>query len=240
MSMEPPNILSATKPLLYETGVDDWPYAFAGTCFPLRYGNRLYILSAKHCFTNHSVRPEDMLYPTPLDQRTFFAFDTKIEGCVPTATSDLHSDFLAMRVASSKHNDDELRLQTAMDVSDGGNVIKPTSQALMDVWLRGYPFDCPAHEIDYDGESIRSQAYTTNGGGVDVKDSQYDHCYWLRLKTPIGSDMSPCGMSGSPVYGIRRKDAGSVFLGLLTCFEPESKRYLFIGAEVIVGLLRKA
>ncbi|NTU50085.1 MAG: hypothetical protein HGA87_04230 [Desulfobulbaceae bacterium] len=32
-----PNILKSTQPLLYETGFDEWPYAYAGSCFPVRW-----------------------------------------------------------------------------------------------------------------------------------------------------------------------------------------------------------
>jgi len=50
--MEVPNILDSTKPVLYQTGYEEWPYAYAGSCFPVRWKNNLYIVSAFHCFEN--------------------------------------------------------------------------------------------------------------------------------------------------------------------------------------------
>src|SRR5271169_382992 len=72
--LDTPSILYSTKPVLYETGYKEYPYAFAGSCFPVRWNDKLYIVSAYHCFENHEVLPEKTLYPIPNYKNKWFRF----------------------------------------------------------------------------------------------------------------------------------------------------------------------
>jgi hypothetical protein len=238
VKMNHPNVLEATKPLLYETGVEEYPYQYAGTCFPLRCYGELYILSAKHCYTNHQLKPECTLFPVSTDPRSFYAFDRIYQGSIPGASDDQHSDFIALRVAKNKHSKEELLTQVALDLSTDNTVSLATNKRLIDVWVRGYPFENPKYGVDYDAHAIRSQAYTTNNGGLDVTRSPFDRCYWLNLKAPVPPNVSPNGMSGSPVYGIHFSGR-ILFLGIITCFDRASSNYLLVGSEVVANLLRK-
>lgn len=102
--------------------------------------------------------------------------------------------------------------------------------------MRGYPFDCPKYGIDYDRTTISYQAYTTNRA-LSVKESSYDYCYLIRMKTPIPSGMSPNGISGAPVYGIT-KDNTPVYCGTIIKHNYITGEYLMIGAEVLVNTLK--
>jgi hypothetical protein len=38
-----PSIINSTKPVLYDTGDVNFPYAYAGTCYPVKWENNFYI-----------------------------------------------------------------------------------------------------------------------------------------------------------------------------------------------------
>ena len=233
--MDIDGLLNSTRPILYDTGVDGWPYAYSGTCFPVRFGHTLYVVSADHCFRNFSIEPQQLMYPRPGRPREAFAFDLQVRAEAPQARDPKHKDQVILRIASSKHGQVETDSVVALDLSDRYNSRLPTSEIVKDIALRGYPWDCPGHEIDYDDEVIRHQAYTTNGC-LAVKQSEFDFCYYITLMTPIPHGMDPNGMSGSPIYGVTRRER-PVFCGMLIEYNLLTKDYLAVGPEVLVNTL---
>ncbi|MDX8399041.1 MAG: hypothetical protein R8K20_02185, partial [Gallionellaceae bacterium] len=197
--IEPPQILNSTKPILYKTGYDEWPYAYAGSCFPVRWQNKLYIVSAFHCFENHQVEPEATLYPIPIKQNHFYGYCCTLRAKINEAKDLKHYDQILLQVSPNIHNDSELASVHAFDLSDSQNLISLSSQGISDVWLRGFLLENPGHEVDYETCKIRQQAYVTNGF-VSSRKALFDYCNMLKVKTTIPDGMSPNGMSGSAVY----------------------------------------
>ncbi len=231
------DLLNSTKPIIYETENDELPYALAGTCFPVRYGNDLYIVSADHCFSNHRVEPRKTMYLSPVDGRTAFAFDLQIRASCPAVSDTKHHDQIVLRVAHCKHTQEEINRVHAIDLADPESSRLPTNSNVRDIVLRGYPFKAPKYAINYDDLAIKLQAYVTNGC-VSTTASPFDFCYYIRLLTPIPNGMAPIGMSGSPLYGVTR--AGSpVFCGMIIEYDLITTEYLVIGPEILVNSLRK-
>lgn len=230
------DLLKSTKPILYETETEEWPYALSGTCYPVKYNGYLFIVSAFHCYSNFQIEPEVTLYPRPSDPTGFFAFDFKLRARATQANDDEHFDQVVLRVAKSHHPQSETENVVALDLTVADNSRLPTSKDIKDFMVRGYPFDCPKHGIDYDKNKISYQAYTTNGA-LSVKKSPFDFCYLIRMIAPIPSGMNPNGMSGSPVYGITQ-DGRPVYCGTIIKHSQFTGEYLMIGAEVLVNALK--
>ncbi len=230
------DLLKSTKPILYETGTEEWPYAFSGTCYPVKYEGALFIVSAFHCYSNVQIEPENTLYPRPDDPTGFFAFDTQVRAHATQAKDEEHFDQVVLRVAKSHHPQPETDKVVALDLAVAGNSRLPTNKDIKDFMVRGYPFDCPKHGIDYDRTIISYQAYTTNGA-LSVNRSPFDFCYLIRMIKPIPSRMSPNGMSGSPVYGIVQ-NGSPVYCGTIIKHSQFTGGYLMIGAEVLVNALK--
>ncbi len=224
------NLLSSTKPVLYKTTSEQWPYALSGTCFPLRFKDKLYIVSAFHCFSNYEIEPKQLFYLSPID-------DLQIRPSCPTAGDNKHQDQVILRVSPLIHGNDEIDRILALDVSDINNSAIPTSDKVRDIVLRGYPLDAPLHGIDFEKCSIQMQAFVTNGC-LEVRRSQFDYCYYIKMIKPISDGMSPNGMSGSPVYGVSSSGA-PVFCGMIIEYFSLTAEYLIIGPEVIVNCLMK-
>lgn len=230
-----PEILKSTQPLIYETGCDEWPYAYAGSCFPVRWGENLYIVSAYHCYVNHQVTPENTLYSIPSDPKSFLGFCNTLREKVQGASDQKHHDQIALEVSCEIHDKTALDSVSALDLSIPKNSISLSDSALSDVWLRGFVFDNPAHEICYENNKIRQQAYVTNGI-VSSRKSTFDHCHLVKVKTPVPEGASPRGMSGSAVYGVDQ-DGNVRFGGTVIEFNECTNEYMVIDAAVLSRVL---
>lgn len=230
-----PKILKSTQPLLYETGFDEWPYGYAGSCFPVRWKKSLYIVSAYHCYENHQIAPESTLYSIPSDERSFFGFCNTLRGKVQGVSDQKHYDQIALEVSCEIHDQTDLDSVVALDLSTPSNSISLSDAGLSDIWLRGFVFDNPAHEVCYEQCKIRQQAYVTKGI-VSSRKSTFDHYHMVKVKTPVPKGFSPRGMSGSAVYGKDR--SGNIrFGGTVIEFNEYTNEYLVIDAAVLSGLL---
>jgi hypothetical protein len=234
--IEPPKILDSTKPILYETGYDEWPYAYAGSCFPVRWKNKLYIVSAFHCFENHQVDPEATLYPIPIKSDHFFGYCCKLRARVNEAKDLKHYDLILLQVSPNVHSNEEIDSVNAFDLSNTEMLISLSSQEVMDVWLRGFLLENPDHAVDYETCKIKQQAYVTNGF-VSSRKSLFDYCHMLKVKKPIPDGMSPNGMSGSAVYVVD-KNGGVKFAGTVIEHNSFTDEFLVIDSTVLSELLR--
>lgn len=232
------DLLNSTKPILYETGEEEWPYAFSGTCYPVKYNSALFITSAFHCYGNIQIEPEETLYPRPDDPRSFFAFDQKSRAHAEQAADDEHYDHVLLRVARSHHSQAEMDKVVALELADPSNVHLPLSGDVKDLWIRGYPHDAPKHRIDYDLRKISQQAYTTNGC-IDAGKAPFAFCYSIRMMTPIPDGMHPNGMSGTPVYGVT-SNGRPVYCGMIIRYDEFTGQYIAIGPEILVNGLRQS
>ena len=231
-------ILNSTKPVLYETGYVEWPYAYAGSCYPVRWKNNLYIISAHHCYKNHNVKPEKTLYPIPNSgPLQFYGFNFKLTAQIKGAKDEKNKDQVILVVSKELHTQNIIDLVNAIDLSDHKNIVSLSETGIQDVWLRGYLSENHAHKIDYDNKIIKSQAYFTNGI-VSSRESSSEFCYLLKVKTPVPEELSPNGMSGSPVYAINQQ--GRLGLsGTIIEFNKYTQEYLVIDSTVLRELLRR-
>lgn len=198
--MAAPTILESTKPLLYETGCNEWPYSFAGSCFPVRWKDNLYIVSAFHCYENNKISPEATLYPIPAVPSEFFGFSCTLRAKIDGAKDLKHHDQIALQVSTKLHPISQTSAVEAIDLSNEDNIAKITDHdAVCEAWLRGYLVDNPTHSVDYEKSRIEQQAYLTNGI-VSSRKSPFENCSYVKLKTPAPMGMSPNGISGSAVY----------------------------------------
>jgi hypothetical protein len=215
--------------------MDEWPYAFSGTCYPVKYNGDLFIVSAFHCYRNFQIKPENTLYPRPNNRNRFFAFDQTSRAQAKQAKDNEHYDHVVLRVAKSHHPQNEVDKVIALDLSDSLNARLPTNNRIEDFRIRGYPHDAPKHSINYDLKKISQQAYTTNGY-MGIKKTLFDFCYSLKMMTPIPSGMHPNGMSGTPVYGII--DKHPVYCGTIIKYKEITGEYIVIGPEILVNHLK--
>lgn len=233
--MRTKNILYSTQPILYETGCEDWPYALLGSCFPVRWENKLYIISAFHCYENHKLKPENTLYPFPGDECKFVGFTNILRAKSNEDNDQKHCDQVILEV--SIYDVDKLKDLNTLDLSYSDSILDINSSEVKDVWLRGYLWGNSNHYIDYEAKKIQKQAFLTNGL-VSKNKSPYDYCFYLKVKTPTPHDMSPNGMSGSPVY-VEDQIGNLRLAGTIIGYNEIRKEYLAIDAKILRTILCK-
>jgi hypothetical protein len=236
-SMEP-SVINSTQPILYETGYKEWPYAYAGSCYPVRWNKNLYIISAYHCYENHGVKPEITLYSIPKSKPVqFYGFNLKLTPKITNSEDNKHKDQVILAVSNELHTQNIVDLTVALDLSDNENIISISDSDISDVWLRGYLSTNDAHKIDYEKKKIKPKAYVTNGI-VSTRVSKSDHCYLLKVKTPYPKGLSPDGMSGSPVYAINKQGRFGL-AGTIIEFNFFTNEFLVIESAVLRELIRR-
>lgn len=234
-----PTILESTKPLLYETGNDDWPYSYAGSCFPVRWRSNLYIVSAFHCYEKREVNPEATLYPIPTTTAEYFGFSCKLRAKIDESTDLKHYDQIALQVSSELHSSTQIDSVNAVDLSDLDTIAKLTDRNVVsDAWFRGYLYENSSHAIDHEFFKIKQQAYITNGI-VSSRESDFKRCCYVKVKTPAPNGMSPNGMSGSAVY-TSDKYGKIRFAGTVIEFNELTEEFLVIDPTVLRELLEKS
>ena len=235
--MDIPKILDSTKPVLYETGYEEWPYSYAGSCYPVRWKSNLYIVSAFHCYENHQVKPEDTLYSIPIEQDNFFGFCCTLRAKVEDTNDLKHYDQILLQASPEIHSEEQLNSVDAMDLSNPDSIISLLDNGIKDVWLRGYLSENPLHEVNYDERKIKQQAYVTNGM-VSARKSTFDHCQMLKVKAPTPEGYLPDGMSGSPVYA-KDKNGKIKIAGTVIEFNMYTEEFMVIDSQIIRELLSR-
>lgn len=232
------SIINSTKPILYDTGYEEWPYAYAGSCYPVRWKSNLYIISAHHCYKNHDVKPEKTLYPIPgSDPLQFYGFDFKLTAQIKKLEDEKHKDQVILVVSKELHAQNIINLTYAIDLSEDENLVSLSDPEIVDVLLRGYLLANPSHKIDYDSKKLRPQAYVVNGI-ISSRESGSDFCHLLKVKIPFPENLSPNGMSGSPVYAINRNRVLGLS-GTIIEFNIFTNEFLVIDSLVLRELLKR-
>lgn len=229
------DLLNSTMPLLCETGDEEWPYAFAGTCFPVKWKRNTYIISAGHCYKNHELNPTQTLYPIPEDKRTYFGFSDLIHG---TNQNTKCLDQIAIQISNKLHPSSQTNLINALDLSNINCIANTTNPETVDVLIRGYPFGNPLHKIDYELSNIKSQAYVTDSY-ISTRPSNFNECIYIKFDKPKPNNIDANGMSGSPIYSLDK--IGNIkYSGMIIEFNALTGEYLAIGPNILYELLRQA
>lgn len=179
------------KPVLFETRCEDAPYAGVGTCFLVKLGSELFLVTARHVVDGMS-----------LDQLLVFP-NEETEESIPFSEGftianrnleDLdYSDLVLVRVHLSG-----LRIadQSRMHAIDLGKASDSWRTAPFDhrFVLFGYPNE--SREVDYDGSKIVSTQRFLVARFSGASPASY--CYELDIEDFNGVD-DLNGLSGSPV-----------------------------------------
>ena len=238
-------ILNYTKPLLYDTDYEGYEYAYAGSCFLLKWQEKLYIVSAKHCFDNHhNIKAKDIMYPIP-NSEYFVGINNQFDIC----SQKDYADQVILEVKLDNLSKILFNSLEIIDLSYQNSIISFDNSLIKDVYLRGFPFENDNHTIFHEenNKKIRQQAYLTNSI-IQTQKSSSDHCYYLKMKQPTynyieGNDDENAkqanGMSGSPVYAIDINN-NIYFAGIIIKYNKITSEYLVINAHITRELLNKA
>lgn len=221
-----------SRPVIFETGIEDAPYSTAGTAFLAGFGRSIFVITAAHVAADCSI----MVFPS--DSVTYpllFSHSFSVER--DHEETDV-SDILIERV-----DNDSIRQARESD----GQLINLNNPAATD-WLNeryasqfflcGYPSE--HNEVDYFRSEINTQQFFLEGtySGQSVSYG----CHELTINNPLNlTNFS--GLSGSPVFSRKFEngvDTPIRFCGMALRGTAQSRRIHFLGADILSSTLNDA
>lgn len=219
------------KPVMFETGIDDAPYAGIGTCFLVSLQGHLFLVTAKHVVDGNSL---DQLVVFPNDETDVsIPFSEAFSIANRDPTDPDYSDLVLARIhLSNLKLADRSRLHT-IDLEKASDSWRTAPSDHRFVFF-GYPSE--SREIDYNGYRIVTSQRFLVARLAGASPASY--CYELDVEDFNGvEDMN--GLSGSPVFSWPRRIASHFhpsFCGMVLRGTRESGKVHFLDA----ALLRKA
>lgn len=219
--------LSLTQPMLWDNG--DYP-GILGTCSPIWYKQRMYLLTAKHSIQNSDV--SNLSYLVDFERKECLLLDSFNSINLNKISKSRTDDFVMILVKDE--NSLGIRRDWAFDIENDKISYKSD---IIDAFIRGAP--SVINGVDYDNEKIQERCFITEGFESIDSDEGYPGCFWLKMKTPLPEEFNDDanGMSGSIVYGMNEKCEAGI-LGIVIGYNIYTKNYLVLSIESILASLK--
>lgn len=254
------DILEYVQGIVYETDIIDYPVAFSGTCFPIRWGDVLFVITARHCFENKKTLNEDRgRFYYHLPQKSTDAVRFSIFYDVKAELGNISEKYQDIIIAVPKKQEEciqDVSQICALDISnpmvcqsldyfDQSNFKNRDIRDNLDgVVVKGFPF--ATRKIDYDEHNIKIQGVRLEDC-VEVRKSEFKECYYLKFNDPsffveAGNHVLGCdanGLSGSPVYFYDRRNCNIFLLGMVIEYNTLSEEFLVISSRVISSVVKE-
>lgn len=226
-------LLEITRPILFESAHEEWPYWGKGSSFLASVGEHVFFVSAKHVFQNQAGSPDSLrIFPSDASRISipFIALVLiRLDGVADESFKDLY--LLKVDVDLFKESGDAPLHTIALENA----CVHPEKIAEGDsMLLFGFPSELRG--IDYESCKIsynRKLLWAAFQGP-----SLMDHCFKLIFNDCSGlTDFD--GYSGCPVFHFI---AGEVprLAGIMITGSVSSRSGHFIGVHVLISAIRKA
>jgi hypothetical protein len=229
--------LGCAKPLLFDTGLEDFPYAAGGSSFLILHRACLLLVTADHCLRNNRTKPSEVLVLDASDGRTFLTFDRVSVGKRSDDDEVDFVDFAIFRIRQDTVNPDQLRRLHPFPISER-TIIKPDDPRVRGLVARGFPLDLNA--IDYEQQRI-PQVSVTTPGVVESPDPSQAHMFIMRYAahgTPVRHDTDGNGVSGGVVLAAVDEEPQVRLAGMVIRGGRTSGIWRFQSVRVLWSALR--
>lgn len=228
-------LLSISKPILHDMGVEETQYAGVGTCFLAQYGENGFLVTAKHVLNGYDAESL-AVFPNP-ETPISIPFNQFVQIANVDGYDSDYADITILRIDSGT-----LEVSPGSEVPvlnlGGYNAKWRLHKDLEKIIFFGYPTD--DRSVDYENYLVKSNQRLIEGKYIGPSVSQ--HCHNLQLDD-IGSISSLDGFSGSPVFVLEKTRAGQDkphFCGMMIRGTATAKTAVFVGGEVIYEIIRRA
>ncbi|MGE0369488.1 MAG: hypothetical protein AB7P53_11090 [Candidatus Dadabacteria bacterium] len=227
------NYLACSLPILFETGLEEYPYSIGGTCFIVEYKQTMFVITANHVIGG--MDSNSILVPYFYGSRDFLPFNRcwEIEPKELEDDTD-YSDLYILRIDEGELDHDKFQKAQTYRLR---TYFSPTIDRNSHFFVRGYPkSDCG---IDYQNWKIHtSDAYLE---GVYYKRSVSSHCHIIRIISDTSSIKSLDGLSGSPIFCESNKshNKSAELVGILLRGTISSRLVHFLELRVLYKALEE-
>jgi len=230
----------ASRPVIYECDQSEFAYWGKGSSFLIANSNCYYWVTAAHVLTNAKAHVLSLrIFPSD-GSRISLPFNEQYTVNRGVTDDEDYKDVFVLRVDLhdfDRYGDTPL---VAQDLEAGvmsANALKPSDE----LWIVGYPAE--SNFVDYESSKICNTRSVLRG--IYQGKSSGANCHELRMETSVALE-SYDGLSGSPVYHMKRKIHGRdelmfpMLVGMLLRGTASSRIAHFVGSDVLVGLIELA
>jgi hypothetical protein len=220
--------LESVRPVLFESGIEEYPYGGIGSSFFVAKGSEVFWITANHVIQNQEGATDQLrIFPTD-GARISIPYNALFRP-QQNVKAEEHLDFYILRVDQELFKVDGDAPLTSQDLLHGtvAPVNLPANGPLLIV---GYP--AVGRTVDYEEFKIKYQRSVLPavylGPGIG------SHCYKLRITDTRGLE-SLNGLGGGPVFHIRESHGFGfpLLVGMMIRATASSRIGHFIGVEVL-------
>jgi len=204
--------LACVHPMLYEHLVgESWIYSIGGTGFVVSSGANNYFITAHHCLKHSHATANQVSILSGSQSRSFLPFDAIYTARANDSEDQDYADFAVMRIKTDMMKiEDKLQL-TGFSLTDQ-TVALPSDQ--FDAFVaRGYPTEL--NVPDYETRLIQQHSFTFQPAFVGKAEEKHSYVFTWPNRNTIAS---PDGLSGAPVFGLRKLSGKKNTMSLVGMF----------------------
>lgn len=221
----------SVQPLVFETGIEDFPYSVSGTAFLVGYEGRPYVLTTRHALNPENIGPI-CIFPSDTSQHFIPLKDVFF---VPR--DDVSEDFVDLAVVriDMSRVTQEVAQATLIDLASASGHWEVDSQDAEFVIL-GYPED--GSSVDYDKQMLRTDRVILRAKYIGCSISP--HLHEIEISEPHALTTFS-GFSGSPIFAWATRaglPAAPVLCGMAIRGSSLSGRIHFLDRSVLLDALR--
>lgn len=222
---------ASVQPLIFETGVLEFPYSTGGTVFFVGYAGRAFVLTARHALFPENISPI-CVFPSDTSQRIL-----PLKNVFFVSREDVPDDFVDLAVIEIDMNgitDPEIGSARIIDLSlSTGDWLSNSETAEM--FVLGYPEE---HSfVDYELETLTNHRWALHGRYAGLSELPYLHVLEVH-DTHSLSTFS--GFSGGPVFALiehPKSQREIILCGMALRGTPTSRRIHFLDRSVLLDAL---
>jgi hypothetical protein len=224
------------RPMVFETGMLEFPFSVAGTGFIVAFRNDLLVVTARHVVGDWPTHQLRLIVSEAGDCVTFKnRWNVHVEE---EAEDGDQNDLIIFQadianVSAAARRENHIINLTPPDLSDWYDTRNEST-----FFLFGYPKI--ENGADYGPSRVISNQFLLHG--TYVGDSVSFGCYELAVQNPLKLG-SFDGLSGSPVFSLftgSNNGAQPTFCGLAIRGSASSNRVHFLGSQTIMAALNEA
>jgi hypothetical protein len=233
----PPGVVAqlslAVQPLVFETGIEEYPYSTSGTVFLVWYDGKPYVITTRHGLNAENPSP---ICVFPSDTSLHIMLLSNVFFVSRGYEAEDYMDLAVIEVDNAAMSDPELNRATLIDLALASEYDWEASAFEMDFFLIGYPHE--RSNINYHTQEMRTERVSLFGkyGG----ESPLPYLHLFIVDSPNGLETFS-GFSGSPVFAWRTsgpRQTKPVLCGMAIRGTPSSGLVHFLPIAIILDALK--
>lgn len=226
--------------MLYEHDHPDFAYWGKGSSFLIANSRHYYWITAAHVLANAKAHVDSLrIFPSD-SSRISLPFNEQYTVNKGLADDEDYKDVFMLRIDLHDFDKSGDAPLVAQDLESGvlnADALNPSDE----LWIIGYPAE--SNYINYESSRIRNTRSVLRG--IYNGRNPSIHCHELRMETSVVLE-SYDGLSGSPVYHMKRQTRGReelmfpMLVGMLLRGTASSRLAHFVGSDVLLNIVNLA